>query len=140
MGVLIASLCLGPLTAAHAQTMAFQKHPIIVVTGPTVIAFFGQPSETGLMTGARYKASSNFHLHAAHARKAFTNLGIAFHELYTDSFGLRTGNLLLIFHPGKAGGGYYLIAPGLKPCIEYGILSDADLLQLAKRYFGQPGK
>lgn len=34
--------------------------------------------------------------------------------------------------------GYYLIAPDKKPQIEYGVMTDADLLQLAKRYFGLP--
>jgi hypothetical protein len=32
--------------------------------------------------------------------------------------------------------GYYLVAYGKKPQIEYGVMTDTDLLDLAKQYFG----
>jgi hypothetical protein len=32
--------------------------------------------------------------------------------------------------------GYYFIAHGKKPHVEYGVMTDADLLAAAKQYFG----
>jgi hypothetical protein len=47
---------------------------------------------------------------------------------------------LTTFRPGKVGVGYYLVAPGKDPRVEYGVMTDADLLQLAKEYFGISAK
>lgn len=41
-----------------------------------------------------------------------------------------------MFTPTKEKVGYYLISPGKKPRIEYGVMTDTDLLQVAKDYFG----
>jgi len=32
--------------------------------------------------------------------------------------------------------GYYYIAPGRKPRLEYGVATDLDILQIASDYFG----
>jgi hypothetical protein len=60
-----------------------------------------------------------------------------------------TGLLILIFslraspeqpsfvvRRGPVKVGYYFIAPGKKPRIEYGVVTDIDLLQIATEYFG----
>jgi len=53
---------------------------------------------------------------------------------------VRVGNKVTTFRPVKVDVGYYLVAPGKKPRIEYGAMTDADLLKVANEYFGLPGK
>ncbi|HET9099536.1 MAG TPA: hypothetical protein VFN62_04030 [Acidobacteriaceae bacterium] len=60
-----------------------------------------------------------------------------FHEVFAHSFRVRLGSKTIGFHPGKVDVGYYLVIPGKRPCVEYGVMSDTDLLQVAHKYFGQ---
>jgi hypothetical protein len=62
--------------------------------------------------------------------------GIEFHELYAHSFRLRIGSKLTTFKLVKIDVGYYLVARGKKPRIEYGVMTDSDLLRVANEYFG----
>ena len=105
--------------------------------GPTVVAFF-EPANPG--KGEKdpdaNEASADFQFYARNVREPFRKEGIEFHELYTRSFQLREGKKLTTFRPVKADVGYYLVAPGKKPRIEYGVMTDADLLQVANQYFG----
>jgi len=52
------------------------------------------------------------------------------------SFQTRTGAKVRTFQTGKAGVGYYFIAPGKEPHVEYGVMTDEDLLVVARKYFG----
>jgi hypothetical protein len=52
---------------------------------------------------------------------------------------LHVGKRLITFRPAK-GVGYYLVEPGKKPRIEYGVMTDADLLRVANEYFGISAK
>ena len=116
---------------------AAEKQPVIVVRGPTVVAFF-EPvpnAQLGKNPDAS-EALADFQFYARNVREPFRKAGIEFHEVYAHSFRLREGKRLTTFRPGKADVGYYLIAPGKKPRIEYGVMTDADLMQLAQEYFG----
>jgi hypothetical protein len=62
-------------------------------------------------------------------------IGVTFQVLYARSFRIRSGTGTTTFRP-KADVGYYLVEPGKKPQIEYGVLTDSDLLLIARRYFG----
>jgi hypothetical protein len=112
------------------------KHPVIVVRGPTVVAFFEPVPQTKLEKdpGAN-EALADFQLYARSVREPLRKAGVEFHEVYSRSFQLREGKRLTTFRPAKAKVGYYLIAPGRKPRVEYGVLTDADLLQTANEYF-----
>lgn len=105
--------------------------------GPTVVAFFEPVTQAKLDKDPdTNEALADFQLYAANVRRPLMNSGIEFHELYAHSFRLRVGNQLITFRPAKMDVGYYLIAPGKKPRIEYGVITDADLLHLANEYFG----
>jgi hypothetical protein len=52
----------------------------------------------------------------------------------------RMGKAATTFKPTKVDVGYYLVAPGRKPRVEYGVMTDADLLQVADEYFGTAKK
>jgi hypothetical protein len=78
---------------------------------------------------------SDFRLYAEQARQRLTEAGIGFRVLYVHSFCVRVSGRTTTFHP-KTDVGYYLIAPGKEPDVEYGVMTDTDLFQVAKRYFG----
>ena len=50
------------------------------------------------------------------------------------------GKAVTTFSATKDDVGYYLTVPGKKPHIEYGVMTDADLLQVANEYFEGPAK
>jgi hypothetical protein len=112
-----------------------ESQPVIVVHGPTIVAFFA-PATKSENSADGNESLADFRFYAKNVRKPLKNAGIAFHELYANSFRLQDGKKLTTFDPGKVDVGYYLIAPGKKPRIEYGVLTDSDLLQMAKEYFG----
>ena len=126
----------GPLAPAAAE-----KPPVVVVRGPTVVAFFEPVTQAKLKKDPdTNEVLADFQLYATNVRGPLKKAGIEFHELYAHSFRLRVGSRLTTFHPVKVDVGYYLIAPGKKPRIEYGVMTDADLLKVAKEYFGPSGK
>jgi len=42
-----------------------------------------------------------------------------------------------VFVPKKGSCGYYFISPGQKPHVEYGVQTEDDLLQEAKKYLNR---
>ena len=127
----------GQLPAAAAA----KEHPPVVVRGPTIVAFFPPVTQTELEKDPdTNEALSDFQFYSAQLREPLRRRGIEFHELYAHSFQLRIGKKLRTFQPVKGDVGYYLIAPGRSPRIEYGVMTDVDLLEVAKEYFGVPDK
>ena len=120
-----------------ATPISAQGHDIVVVRGPTIVAFFEPVSDKVMKQDAdTNEALSDFQLYARQVRGPLRRRGIEFEELYVHSFQVRDGGKLVTFRPGKVKVGYYLIAPGKTPRIEYGVMTDLDLLSLADRYFG----
>ena len=118
--------------------VATPKKTILVVNHSTVVAFFapGTSAEPDADADAN-EALADFQLYATQVRKPLNDAGIDFEEIYSKSFQVQQGTRITTFHPGKADVGYYFVAPGKEPRIEYGVRTDADLLQIAKEYFGQ---
>ena len=56
-------------------------------------------------------------------------------EIYASRFVIGLGDATTIFQPAE-GVGYYLIAPGKKSCVKYGVMADSDLLHAARSCFG----
>jgi hypothetical protein len=52
---------------------------------------------------------------------------------------IRMGYTITTIPPAKRQVEYYFVAPGKKH-IEYGVLTDVDLLGIAHEYFGTPAK
>jgi len=126
-----AALCCLTVAAGSAE-----KQPVITVRGPTVVAFFEPVPQAQLDKDPdASEALADFQLYARNVREPFRKAGIEFHEVYAHSFQLRAGKRLTTFRPAKVKVGYYLVAPGTKPRIEYGVMTDADLLQAANEYF-----
>jgi hypothetical protein len=132
----IACVALYVLTGPAAPGAA-EKQLVIVVRGPTVVAFFEPVPQSKLDKDPDTNESlADFQLYARSVREPLRKEGIEFHELYAHSFRLRIGSKLTTFRPVKVDVGYYLVAPGKKPRIEYGVMTDSDLLQVANEYFG----
>ena len=123
--------------AVAVMPRAAERQPLVVVRGPTVVAFFEPVTQAKLDKDPdTNEALADFQLYASSVRTPLRKAGIEFDEMYTHSFRLRVGNQLITFRPVKADVGYYLVAPGKKPRVEYGVMTDNDLLQVANEYFG----
>ena len=122
-------------TIAVAQK-ADQQQPSIDVNGPTVIAFCVPVTEAELEKNPdTNEALADFQLYASQAREPLRKAGIEYRIVYARSFKLRAGKRVTTFCIGKAGVGHYLVEPGKTPRIEYGVMADVGLVQLAKEYF-----
>jgi hypothetical protein len=66
-------------------------------------------------------------------------MGVDYKEIYMPGFVVRVGHVTTTFRPAN-GVGYYFAAPGKKPRVKYGVMTDSDLLQAAHNYFGANGK
>jgi hypothetical protein len=88
------------------------------------------------------EALSDFQFYAAKDKKPLGKRGIRFHEIYDTSFILKVGNQTSIVRAKlfRYGVGYYLIAPGAKPQIEQGVMTDLDLLEAAGKYISTATK
>jgi hypothetical protein len=126
------------LCALSVTLGAAEKQPVVVVVrGPTVVAFFEPIPQSKLEKDPdTNEALADFQFYAKNVREPFRKERIEFHELYAHSFQLRNGKRLTTFRPGKVNVGYYLVAPGKRPRVEYGVMTDSDLLQVANQYFG----
>jgi hypothetical protein len=51
------------------------------------------------------------------------------------SFRVRRAGSVIVFRPKKGRIGYYFVAPGKKPRIEYGLNTDVGLFEIARDYF-----
>jgi hypothetical protein len=118
--------------------VATPKNTIVVISRPTVVAFFPPVTSAELNADPdTNEALADFQLYATKVRKPLSDAGIDFKEIYAKSFQVQRGTRITTFRPGKVDVGYYFVAPGKEPRIEYGVLTDANLLQIAKEYFDQ---
>lgn len=133
-----ASACI--LSPQPARLSATEPRAI-VARGPTIIAFFPPVTKTELQKDPDTNETlADFQLYATRVRKPVKKLGIEFHELYRHSFRIRVGSTVTTFRPSKKQVGYYFITPGKKPHIEYGVLTDIDVIDIAHKYFGTSAK
>jgi hypothetical protein len=129
MSFLLGSL---PLQCAN-KTRTFD------VRGPTVFAFFPPVTEADLSKDPDTNtALDDFQFYARKVRQPLEKKGIEFREVYAYRFSIRRGTTVSVFTPRKIQVGYYFVAPGKKPHVAFGVMTDADLLQAADAYFRSP--
>ena len=107
--------------------------PVFEVRNPTVVAFFVEDAQSEIGSD---ESAADFKRYAARVAEPLRKLGIEFRQTYASSFCVRIDDTSVVFRPKEIKAGYYLIAPGKKARIEYGVLTDHDLLQIARQYFG----
>jgi hypothetical protein len=118
-----------PLDAAPGRTL-------VIVTRPTVVAFFPPVTDTKLSNDPDTNESlTDFQVYATRVREKLHDAGIDFDEIYVLSFAVKCGTKTTTFRPKKTTVGYYFIAPGKSPRVEYGVMTDDDILHVAAEYF-----
>ena len=127
------------LPAAAPAAMA-APDKLIVVTKPTVVAFFASVSEADLERDPdTNEALADFQHYASRVEPALQAMGVAFHVVYARSFQVRDGTRLKTFRPPGTGVGYYLVAPGKGPRVEERVMTDEDLVAVAREHFDLSG-
>jgi hypothetical protein len=133
-------LLLGLVPVAKAQSTPIQDPapiPIYAVEGPTIMAFFRHVSDAEMNNGPDVnEALGDFQLYVSQAGPRLRALGVDLEVASATRFKLRMGNHVRDFRARKGDVGYYFIAPGKEPRIEYGVMTDSDLVGAASRYFG----
>jgi hypothetical protein len=136
MKQLIGLLTLFALSAATGNSQnAGKTVPTFVIQRPTIVAFFA-PAKQSDNDADTNEVLGDFQLYATRAHPHLEKAGIDFIVATTVSFRVRTGMKLRSFRTGKIGVGYYFIAPDKEPHVEYGVMTDTDLLDRARQYFG----
>ena len=116
-----------------------EKTPTINVSGPTLIAFFSPVTQGEVdKNDETAEVLSDFQWHLGQVKQKLEKAGIAVHELYVRRFEVVTGKKKKVFKPGKIDVGYYFVKPGKLPKVEYGVMSDIDIVDAAAEYFGLP--
>jgi hypothetical protein len=131
----VLAIALTIISAGVISAKTGAKQPIIDVQKPSIVAFY-PASESEAENQDEIESLSDFRLFVEESRKPLRAEGIELHEVFSTSFRIRVGVKTTIFHPAEAGVGYYLIAPGKQPRVEYGIMTAEDLVQVARQYFG----
>jgi len=135
MRVLLGSalLALSSLAMGNAQNKPI---PEFVVKSPTIVAFFPPVTDAELEKNAdTNEALGDFQLYATRAVPRLKKAGIAFEVVNAVTFKVRVGKTTSTFRTGKVGIGYYFIAPGRRPRIQYGVMTDEDIVATAHEYF-----
>ena len=110
--------------------------PTFVVEKPTVIAFFAHMTDSELEKNPETnEALSDFQLYVSKAGPRLKAAGVDLQVANSDRFRIKTGPAIRIFKAGKINVGYYFVAPEKPPRIEYGVMTDDDILATAGQYF-----
>lgn len=110
--------------------------PQFVIRRPTMLAFFPHVTQEELERDPdTNEALADFQVYAMRVREPLSKMGIAFEIVDAPSFRVISGSRTIAFRPRAPKVGYYLIAPGKRPRIVYGVQTDADILELATEYF-----
>ena len=108
------------------------EQPLIVITGPTVIAFF--PPINNEMLAKDFDTNTtldDFQFYASKAREPLKKAFVDFQEVYAHSFRVRDGKKQIIFQPKNTNIGYYFISPGMESVVEdcdSAIAKDIDIV------------
>lgn len=108
------------------------------VRQPTIIAFFPPVTKSELEkdTSGLNEALSDFEVYAAQVQQRLRNTSVEFHVVYAHTFRVISGDDDTTFRPGKVHVGYYFVAPGKPPRVEYGVETAADVIEVSLEYFG----
>jgi hypothetical protein len=126
-------IAIGPMTTL-GQSAAKAKLPLFVIRRPTVIAFFPvTQAEVDLVPDGN-EALNDFQYYAGTVKAPLIAAGIDFHEDYARAFRLRAGKKVWTVYAHDPG--YYFVLPGKEPHTEHGVMTDTDILAVARKYFG----
>lgn len=124
--------------AISAAASASNAQPVFDIKKPTIVAFFvrGDRADMANSNMDDEESLADFQHSATQVAEPLRKSGIEFRETYSSSFRIRVDKASVVFRPTEIKVGYYFVAPGKKPRVEYGVLTDSDLLKIASQYFG----
>jgi hypothetical protein len=132
-----ATVSLGDLGTVKATELRSENMPTFDIRRPTVVALFPPVTQSELSKDAdTNEALADFQVYATQVKEPLEEVGVDFKEVHVHGFRVRLGKTVTTFRPVKAEVGYYFVAPGKKPRIEYGVMTDVGLSQVASEYFG----
>lgn len=138
----LAALVLGLAAVSGASqarlASAHKPAPPIAITGPTMIAFFPTTQAEVDRNPDTGEAISDFQFYINETGKKFKEAGIKVVEVYEPNFRIQTGKSIRLFPNPKGLAGYYFVAPGRGPHVEYNVMTGEDLIDAARRYFRVP--
>ena len=117
-----------------ALLLSAQSSPTYNIGRPTILAFFTPVSQSEPKEAGTDEALADFQLYGQQASKPLAKMGVEYREIHASGFVVKVGEATTTFRPTK-GVGYYFVAPGKKPRVEYGVMTDSDLLHAAHNYF-----
>jgi len=109
-----------------------KQPPSFEITGPTIIAFFSPVTQNQTDDN---EALSDFQFYFSKVGDPLKRAGISLYRADAHSFRVRNAGRSQTFRSGKIVVGYYLVSPGVAPQIQYGVMTDSDLLEIARKYF-----
>ena len=128
-------LCAG---IGFAQSVA-NPVPVFVIHRPTIVAFFPHVSDKEMESNPdTNEVLSDFQAYNSEVHDPLQKAGIELRQTDARFFRIRAGKTVRSFQTGKKGVGYYFIAPGKAPHIEYGVMTGDGILTTARKYFGIP--
>lgn len=134
---LVSPVLFAGLFIAGVLLVRAQEQPVVSVRQPTVIAFFPHATDAELSQNPDLnEVLGDFQLYAAQAREPLAKIGVHFKVISGTQFQVQQGQIRTDVKVGKDRVGYYFVAPNKKPRMEYGVMTDADLVRIAKEYFG----
>jgi len=114
-----------------------KEAPVIEVKGPTVITYFKEISEEELNKGeGDAEAANDYSYYLYKVEKRFKTSGIALRSILGTRFRVKIGDKSIDYSDDEIGVGYYFIVPGKEPDSEKGVMTDEDLIDTARKYFG----
>src|ERR1700752_1968379 len=132
---LLAAIVILLLPADSLSLRTSIETPLFDIHQPTVLAFFRPTSHADEPGTGPNDSLSDFQVYLRQASAPLGKAGIEVHDVYARSFKVRDGMKTTTFQTKKIGIGYYLVSPGKKPRVEYGLMSDSDLVRVASEYF-----
>lgn len=129
------------LLLAYGTSVLGQKTPVptFVIERPTIIAFCRPVSDEEMDKNPdANEVLGDFQLYASRVSRPLKEAGISFEVASAVRFRVKDGKAVRSFNTGKIGVGYYFIAPGKEPHVEYGVETDPDILEAARKYFQLP--
>ena len=110
--------------------------PTFVIKQPTIIAFFPPLTEAELEKDpGTNEALSDFQFYASQVASPLKKAGIDFEVASATEFKVNNSGVIHSFRTGKVRVGYYFVAPGKEPHVEQGVMTDLDILEVAREQF-----
>ena len=132
------ALAIGIACLQGSSQTGQERADIYEIRRPTVIAFFvanAVKSNDKSTDADAAEAGSDFSYYASLVQEPLSHAGIDFQISEAPSFQIRNKKSTLNFQASKLGVGYVFIAPGRRPLVKRGVMTDQDLIETAKEYF-----